>query len=96
MRAIRRKLKRELKKERRSSMHLQKRISIAVPLVLMLLLTGCSLLRSSEVHLHPITGEDFYVRDDEGHEDDICFTEWYYKHKLMPAIDPSITYKEDE
>ena len=48
------------------------------------------------MHLHPVTPAQFYIRDDPGHEDDICFEEWYYKHKLMPAIDASIVYPDEE
>ena len=48
----------------------------------MTLLIGCS----SAVHLHPITDYDFYVRTDEEHKDDVCFSEDYYKHTIGTII----------
>jgi hypothetical protein len=54
---------------------------------------GCGLLGNKVVSLHPINDTHFYIRDGGETDGDICFSEWYYKHKLMPEINPDIIYE---
>ena len=69
-------------------MHLKKRIkrnALVVLMPLVIALTGCNVLGNKQIHIHPITDEDFYVRDTgEGqpNNNDLCYSEWYHQHKL--------------
>jgi len=41
-------------------------------------LSGCS----SAVHIHPITGNDMYIRDNK----DVCFSEDYFEHVVATLV----------